>query len=288
MNSLSFKLTDKEIDDLLLRYQSCLKDNPNEYVKAFIKTPDDTTITIYKNGKVLLQGKNAHIYGAEFLKKDIAEAGSDEVGTGDYFGPICVCACIVEENDREYLEMLGINDSKKMNDDYILKIGQEVMSRLKHSLLIVDDLTYNRAHERYNLNEIKAKLHNQAYINLKRKGYKIPSAAYVDQFEDKSVYFRHLLNEKEVYHDLYFEIKAESKHLSVACASVIARYAFLKTMRALNEKYRFDFPFGSRGAVDQAGIRFCEQYGINKLKEVAKLHFKNTERIIEAVKKIEK
>ena len=39
--------------------------------------------------------------------------GSDEVGTGDYFGPIVVTASYVTKEDIPYLEELGVKDSKK-------------------------------------------------------------------------------------------------------------------------------------------------------------------------------
>ncbi len=41
--------------------------------------------------------------------------GSDEVGTGDYFGPIVVTAAYVKKEDIKYLESLGVKDSKKIN-----------------------------------------------------------------------------------------------------------------------------------------------------------------------------
>ena len=42
------------------------------------------------------------------------DSGSDEVGTGDYFGPIVVTASYVTKEDIPYLEELGVKDSKKM------------------------------------------------------------------------------------------------------------------------------------------------------------------------------
>ena len=49
--------------------------------------------------------------------------GSDEVGTGDYFGPIVVTATYVEKDDIEFLEGLGVMDSKKISDDKIRDIA---------------------------------------------------------------------------------------------------------------------------------------------------------------------
>ena len=43
-----------------------------------------------------------------------SSVGSDEVGTGDYFGPIVVTATYVKKEDIPFLESLGIKDSKKV------------------------------------------------------------------------------------------------------------------------------------------------------------------------------
>ena len=49
---------------------------------------------------------------------------------------------------------------------------------------------------------------------------------------------------------------------------------------ALEEKYDFIFPKGSGKMVDIKGREFVERYGEKELRKVAKLHFKNTERIL--------
>ena len=284
MNTITLKLNDNQIEQLRRVYKDNLIPNTNQYVLYTIKD-ENVTITVYTSKKAVFQGKDAHIYASGLMAKEKAMAGSDEVGTGDYFGPIIVCACIVEEEDYSYLRSINVDDSKKINDEYIMKIGPELMSRLKHSLLILNNKQYNEVHKTFNLNQIKAKLHNQAYINMQNKGYKIPSAAYVDQFEEESLYFKHLINEKEVYHRLTFETKAESKYIAVACASIIARYAFLRSIENLNNKYQFEFIKGASDLVDEAAIKFVNKYGFNELNNVAKIHFKNTEKVLEKIKK---
>ena len=253
--------------------------SPTAYIEHFIKTPDGTTISTYSSGKVLLQGENAHFYAGDTIRQNKPQAGSDEVGTGDYFGPVCVCGCIIEEKDYALFEDIKIGDSKAIDDKYILEIGDRLIKELKHSLIILDPAKYNEVHKKYNLNAIKAIMHNQVYINLKNKGYKLPSACYVDQFVAKDAYFSYLIDQKEVYHNLEFSTKAESKYLSVAVASIIARFAFLKQMKAMNEHYGIDFPFGAREIVNMVAVDFIKKYGKERLKEVAKLHFKNTEEI---------
>lgn len=277
MSNFSIKLSEEKIKVLKDTFKDYIKDNKNEYVDTFIQR-DDLTITIYKSQKVVFQGNDAFFYASAYLEnKANRQAGSDEVGTGDVFGPIVVCSAIIEENDYDYLNEKRITDSKQLNDQYIKSIGKELMSKFKHSLLILDNGTYNKVHETDNLNAIKAKMHNKAYLNLIDKGYDIPKAAYVDQFCSEDDYYRYLVNEKDVYHNLIFETKAEEKYPAVAVASIISRYAFLEYMDKLEEKYKMRFQKGSSDleSIDKTIQLFISKYGKDKLKYVGKLHFKN-------------
>ena len=246
-------------------------------------------ITCYTSGKTVFQGRDANIYAAAFinqpevlktapLKSQYPQAGSDEVGTGDYFGPVCVCASYVTKDDVDFLVKLGVRDSKKLTDADMLKIGPLLMERIPHSLLIVTPQKYNQVHEDNNLNAIKAKLHNQAYINLAKK-IELPSFKIVDQFTPESSYYRYLKNEPQIIRGIHFETKAEDKYLSVAVGSIISRYGFLKTWEEMEQKYNLTFPKGSGDKVDTLAQEFVDRYGFERLGEVAKLHFKNTEKI---------
>lgn len=284
MNTVSLTLTNEEINKMITSFSDEIVKSNNPYIKYQIKTLD-CVISIYTSNKAVFQGKDAHIYAAAFINKENRMAGSDEVGTGDYFGPVCVCACIVEKEDYPLLKELKVDDSKKIDDEKILNIAPILMNKLKYSLLILDNPKYNRAHDEYNLNQIKAKLHNQAYINLLHKGYDIPKACYVDQFEPKEAYFKHLYHEKEIYHDLSFETKAESKYIAVAAASIIARYAFIKSIEKMEAHYNVKLSKGASDIVDKDAYDFCLKYGFNRLNEVAKIHFKNTFKVQELLSK---
>ena len=47
----------------------------------------------------------------------------------------------------------------------------------------------------------------------------------------------------------------------------------------MEQKYNMTFPKGSGDKVDVVAQEFVERYGFDRLCEVAKLHFKNTEKI---------
>ncbi len=278
MNTLSLKLTKEDINKILLEFKDYIEKDPAEYI-AYRYKGEDLQINIYYSQKAVFTGALAHEFVAKLLKKDERMAGSDEVGTGDYFGPVCVCATIVEKEDFTWLYELGVTDSKKLDDQKVLEIAPHLIKKLKHSLLILDNKTYNEIHKQNNLNMIKAKMHNKAYINLLHKGYDVPKIAMIDEFCAPHLYFNYLKDEKEVYRLVQFETKAEDRYLAVAASSVIARYAFLKSLAKMSQTYQIEFEKGAGEAVDKCAQNFIQKHGIKALNEVAKLHFKNTEKI---------
>lgn len=286
-NTITLKLKSIQEEQLFKTFSE-FQATPPQYAKWQLK-PENCVITCYTSGKTVFQGKDANVYAAAFMQgqdeipntattNQYPQAGSDEVGTGDYFGPVCVCASYVTQDNVDFLIKLGVRDSKQMSDADMLKIGPLLMERIPHSLLIVPPQKYNRVHESNNLNAIKAKLHNQAYINLAKK-IELPSFKIIDQFTLETSYYRYLKNEPQIIHGIHFETKAEDKYLSVAVGSIISRYGFLKTWEEMEKKYNMTLPKGSGDKVDIVAQAFVERYGLERLGEIAKLHFKNTEKI---------
>lgn len=271
MNTLSYTAREQEIQDLLEKYQKFQKESKNPYIRYFFKT-DSKTILIYTSNKVVIQSKEE----VEPVFAFQNHAGSDESGVGDYFGPLTVCATVVFEKDLAFLKQFNIRDSKQLKDDQIREIAPKLMQSLVYSLLVLDNEKYNEEKRKYNLNEFKALMHNQAYIHLSKK-ILLPTLKVIDQFCEPEIYYHYLKNRETV--ELQFHTKAENKFLAVACASIIARYAFLCEMDKMNQKYDVIFPLGAGNKVDDFGIVFIEKYGKDELNSVAKVHFRNTEKI---------
>lgn len=281
MASLTKKMTKQEILDLRQKLSShIVKETKPDYTYYQIKT-DSMTITAYTSGKVVFQGQDlSWMEETESEKNTYPQAGSDEVGTGDYFGPVVVAACIVSKEAAQKLSSLKIQDSKQIKDDQIRRLAPEIKAVCPHSILIVQNTKYNEVHQIHNMVDLKCRLHNQAYVNLVHKGYTLPDFIIIDQFVQKNSYYRYLKNEKEVISNIHFETKAENKYLSVACASILARNAFLETWDAMETKYDFRFEKGAGTKVDQCAREFVNRFGKDQLYKVAKLHFKNTEKAL--------
>ena len=257
---------------------------------------DSCIITVYTSGKVMFQGENARIYAASFFglqaveaqeEKDspgvpsFPQAGSDEVGNGDYFGPICVCACYMDSRIHKKVEKLNIIDSKQLSDEAILEIAPQLIRHVPHSLLILNPEKYNSDHPETNLNKIKALMHNKAYLNLKNKGIRLPKLIVIDQFCSPGAYYKYISEEKDIVRNITFETKAENKYVSVAAGAIISRYAFLMEMEKMSEKYGMVFPKGAGEKVDSFIREFVCRYGRDELNKVAKVDYKNTEKALQ-------
>lgn len=297
MKTLSVTLTKSEIQKLKNKYKALPIRYDIQYTDYQIKG-SDFTITAYTSGKVVFQGEGASFHAQPYLgdvvssvpkvkptevnhevKQEFPMAGSDEVGTGDYFGPVVVCAAIVSEESLKSLPLDRIADSKQLTDEVIQELAPLIKKSVTYSLLILDNLKYNKVHINKNMNEIKAMMHNQAYVNLQKKDT-LPKNIVIDQFVSEKRYYEILAHEQHVIHNIHFETKAENKFLAVACGAILARDAFLDYFEKLSAKYDMTFPKGASSRVDDFGKEFVLRYGEDELYKVAKVHFANTTKII--------
>lgn len=210
---------------------------------------------------------------------NVSSIGSDEVGTGDFFGPMVVTASYVNKENIKFLENLGVKDSKKMSDETILKIVPKIMEKIPYEMKCLSNEEYNIMHSsNINMNAIKALMHNEVLFKLKSK---INNYDYiiVDQFASPKNYYKYIKNEKNVVENITFMTKAEDKNLAVACGSLISRYIFLKKLDEIGEKYDIFLPKGASNLVDEFGAKFVKKYGFDELSKIAKMNFKNVEKI---------
>ncbi|KMJ56983.1 ribonuclease HIII [Bacillus sp. LL01] len=278
---------------------------------VFVAKSPKCNITAYKSGKVLFQGKGAEEeaniwkgFGATDApaksgKKattvssagtkvksslpagfvSLSVIGSDEVGTGDYFGPITVCAAYVKKEHMAKLKEFGVQDSKALNDEKIVRIAKAILPHIPYSLLVLHNEKYNELQQSgMTQGKIKALLHNKALQHVLDKiAPEKPDAILIDQFAESGVYYRHVAQQKNIVREnVYFHTKAEGLHLSVAAASIIARYSFLKEMDKLSVLAGITIPKGAGSKVDSAAARVIEKHGEAFLNKVAKVHFANT------------
>ncbi|MBV6545621.1 DUF3378 domain-containing protein, partial [Ursidibacter maritimus] len=136
-----YKLTSKEIQSLMAQTTFETTKLP-QGMKARTRY-QNTVINIYSSGKVMFQGKNADQLASQLLPDKQSTTGkhtssnttsiqynrfhcigSDEAGSGDYFGPLTVCAAYVSQSHIKILKELGVDDSKKLSDTKIVDLAE--------------------------------------------------------------------------------------------------------------------------------------------------------------------
>ncbi|MDE5587166.1 MAG: ribonuclease HIII, partial [Bacilli bacterium] len=289
------RVSDQTREKMIKYYEGKKRDKVIPYV-VFQAQDEDTVITMYESGKVMFQGVSADVDSTMWKEIDgqtgeskeeqkqtfqkyhnCSSIGSDEVGTGDYFGPIVVTASFVKKSDVEFLEKLGIRDSKKINDETILKIAPEIAKRIQYKSIILNNKEYNEKHGNdHNMNKIKAILHNKVLYQLVQEVTEPYDYVIVDEFAKEARYYDYIKDSTQIQRGITFMTKAEDKNLAVACSSIISRYIFIKEFDKLSDSLHIPLPKGAGPTVDTIGEEIVEKFGADKLKEVAKYNFKNT------------
>ncbi|MFC0522391.1 ribonuclease HIII [Pontibacillus salicampi] len=312
MSQSVLKLSKQQIYSMKKHYYTSLKGStpPGSIFSAKVQ---GCSITAYQSGKVLFQGPNhfqeANKWGnaasSSPSKKSTkpnavtpytpsdkilqsSHVGSDEAGTGDYFGPITVACAYVTEEQTHALKQIGVKDSKHLKDPEIQRIAKRIVEmNIPYSLVVLRNEKYNQLQQKgWTQGKMKTMLHHQAYKKLVNKLGFEPEAWVIDQFAQPQVYKKHLASEKEVLPpNTYFLTKAESHSIAVAAGSIIARSAFVKQMNKLSEEAGMELLKGASQRVDQVAATLIQQQGSEALQGYAKVHFANTEKALERLHK---
>lgn len=199
--------------------------------------------------------------------------GLDEAGKGDYFGPLVVAAVAGSE---EELRPLGVADSKTVSDKRTLALAAQIHTAFPVEVITVYPERYNELYARMrNLNRLLAWCHARALENLLAR---VPvERVLADQFAAPDVLLRALKERGRAARLLQMH-RAEA-HATVAAASLVARGEFLTRLDGLARKWNVELPKGAGPQVDAAGRKIWSKGGIDLLRQVAKLHFKTTQKI---------
>ena len=206
-------------------------------------------------------------------KDTSSQIGSDEVGVGDFFGPVVVCATYLIKSDMDLVNKYQIKDSKKMNDQKIREIGPEILKMFKHTHLYCNPSKISELEEKsWSMHKIMTNLHNKCHIDLINK-YHIDSSipVYVDQFDTLRVYMNYCKN--IVDNPLVFQTKGETYYPSIAVSSVIARYYFLTYWDDMEKVLDHQIPKGASKDVDKVYQLLKKRS--DKVDKFVKQHFRN-------------
>ncbi len=273
---------------------------------------DGATISAYRSGKVVFQGtkagawstgsplpksrkkKTGRVSAAELevgggraaalqrayeklpTPRPQSWIGIDEAGKGDYFGALVTAAVRVQHSDLEWLAELGIGDSKGLSDGFIRKLAPTLKEALPNHVIVLKPAKYNELYARMkNLNKLLAWCHAAAAEGV----LEADDAELIlsDQFAKNDIVKRSL-KERGATKRFVQRTRAEDD-AAVACASILARDAFVRSMRYLEKDFGVKLHLGAGAPVLAAGRRVVRDHGPGILRDLAKLHFKTTQKI---------
>lgn len=253
---------------------------------------------MYGSGKLVLQGRDAPLAAEEYLggggdggdgpadapdrgtRLRVPTAGSDETGKGDFLGPLVVAAAFVRPGQEALLEEYGVRDSKRMTDRQAAEAAVLLRQTVPSEVVVIQPPRYNELHAAMgaNLNRLLAWAHGKALETLlSRPECADAGAVVVDQFA-KGPVLRRALGPRASSLPLEERPRAESNP-AVAAASVLARDAFLAALRRLGDEVGVPLHKGAGAPTDAAARKVMAKGGPALLARVAKMHFRNAEKV---------
>jgi ribonuclease HIII len=245
------------------------EENPNA---VFCFKGKDLKVVFYPTGTFLVQGKG-NIQElvdklVENLRVEGEYIGTDEAGKGDLFGPLVVCGFALTPKVAKEVLKLGVRDSKSVPPESLKEIAQRLMELECHRCVKISPYAYNEVYKKLqNLNKILSLAHSTVIDQLflefgltKAVVDKFMKGSYIDCFLNSPVEVRE-------------ETKAE-RYLAVACASILARYIYLKELEKLSKIAGVRLPAGSGNEAKRVFQELRAKLDGSTLKRLAKLHFK--------------
>ncbi|MEN3033443.1 MAG: hypothetical protein ABDH18_00435 [Aquificaceae bacterium] len=181
----------------------------------------ESCITLYKTGKLLIQGKNIHNLIKELnLIPQNPQTGMDESGKGDVFGPLVACsATIFPENFLKVLEIVP-TDSKRLSPQQVFKKSAALKEILPHQCKVLEPIELSKEREKLgSINKVLDRLYSELAKDVPEN-----SAIILDAYSRTSPI------EGAIY------THGAERFLPVAVASIIARETYLRWLLERNLK----------------------------------------------------
>lgn len=300
MNSHTQKLNGEQVESLRKILQGRgFEFFQKPYAIFAAKQPGLVVVAYEKGPKVLVQGKGTKEFVEFTLEPEVtgeatlgyeeihhpemfqAHFGVDESGKGDFFGPLVIAGVFSDQQIARRLLKAGVTDSKAVTSrKKIAELADFIReeSGARYSVVSIGPESYNRLYAKMkNLNRLLAWGHVKVMAELSAL---VPDCrvALSDQFA-KAWVLESALKRKGLAIDLQQRTKAEDD-LAVAAASILARDRFVDWIERASAASKITLPLGATAAVVKAGQKIVTKFGEEKLQQVAKMHFKTTEKVL--------
>lgn len=265
-----------------------------DHARFAVKVPD-ASLVCYHSGKLVVQGRSLDAFVDRFLPElaaapvapgavdpplpfAVATVGADEAGKGDYFGPLVAAAVHAGPERRAELEAMGVTDSKRLGDQRMLPMAEHIERSFPCEVRALMPAEYNRLWRADpNVNHLLADLHATAISALLART--TAAALVVDRFADEGLLRARLRQRGAVLPASFVQVPRAEAHPVVAAASIVARVHFLEGLRRCEEESGTELHKGAGPPVDAAARRAFEIGGAALLVRIAKVHFRNSQRV---------
>jgi ribonuclease HIII len=264
--------------------------------------PDTVTLNVYhRSGKISTGGKASSLLAAlegwrvaraggkgevrrsggqtlrEVAPDGTPRIGTDEAGKGDYFGPLVVAGVrVLGEEAVQRLREAGVRDSKTLSVMGARAMALRVFDAVGEEnvrVVVLGPREYEaRRVAAGNINKLLGEINVQILGELEGE----VEVFVVDEFAKAARSYIQPRVPKGVR--LVVRPRAEDD-AAVAAASILARSRYLEEMDRLSQTFGFELPRGATHVIG-AARRIVRERGEEALKEVAKVHFGTTEKVL--------
>lgn len=235
----------------------------------------DIESNIYKLVKKTVFGEGLFDSVNNELEEPEQYIGTDESGKGDFFGPLVIASVLIDKNKSYQLKLIGVKDSKQINDNTILKIAKEIRTIVaedSRNIVIINPEKYNQLYEKFNnLNRLLAWGHSKAIENILKNNK--TSKVISDKFGNEGLLIEEL-SKKKININLIQSTKAE-RFTAVAAASILAREKMINWFIKYSNELKIEIPKGAGDVVNITAKKIADKFGSDILSKLVKLHFKN-------------
>jgi ribonuclease HIII len=276
---ISLALSEEELDKLKQRLlQSDLERvQPKSQYEALRISDGDIQLVVYKSGKVVHNNSNE---SRKLLNEVLSvEAsydyliGTDEVGKGEWYGPLVVACIALTPKQSTHMRELGVRDSKEIGRSRLMKLAQEITreSFTKDVLTLMPE-KYNQLYKEFRaegktLNDLLAWAHASAIRRVLAELGKRRIKILIDKFDVEKTELRLLTTAHVSGKTSNLEIiqtASGDTEIPISVASILAKEEFENRVGDLERKYGIQL----RGAKPETVSKEI-------LANVAKTHFKN-------------
>ena len=257
---LRVRLTQPQLQEL-----KKLLDNNNQYTKLALTSSsilgryklNNRVLTLYKSGSIYSR-KGLNLYKTDIITaitkypthpgKDII-IGQDEVGKGEYFGPMVVGSVALDQASIAELQLEGVRDSKKLDVAAINRLAEIIKAKaLAKRAIEVGTIKFNTLYkdikgEGKNLNDLLAWEHGRAFLEVenqleKNNLHHRPTLLIIDQFDNIKTKER---IESKLKPNIEFlqTPRGEYASIAVAAASILAKYIRNEKLKKIEDQYGY-------------------------------------------------